>query len=262
MSEITTTYRPSLQLPGLATGELTMIPADGSDTAADPLGPVDPSFTTMSPETLLTFCQMQLGGLDSQITDQMNTQQTALRQREAVDSAAGVLESFGSAGPTTGPEMQQCVTALDSAIAQLPADDPIAQQLAEFRDSMTTTYDYHPGGQPTETQETELTQDGNVPNPGAYGTGAAQAAYADAQSDIARINASLQPTFTKPGDGQWQGTTTALDNLSKDIASGAEVQLLKLQDLVSQRQQAVQLVTGMMGKADQTLEDQAKAVGQ
>jgi hypothetical protein len=253
-------FSPPPTLPGFATGELTMTPVDGSDTAADPLGPVDPSFTTMSPETLLSFCQMQLGGLDSQITDQMNTQQTALRQREAVDSAAGVLESFGSAGPTTGPEMQQCVTAVDSAIAQLPAGDPIAQQLSDFRDSMISTYNFKPGG-PTDAEKAEIAHDQSVPNPGAQ-IGAAQDAYADAQSDIARINASDQPTLTKPGEGQWQGTTNALDNLSKDIASGAEVQLLKLQDLVSQRQQAVQLVTGMMGKADQTLEDQAKAVGQ
>ncbi len=38
--------------------------------------------------------------------------------------------------------------------------------------------------------------------------------------------------------------------------------MLTLQDLVSQRQQAVTLASGMMSKQDQTLEDEAKAVGQ
>jgi hypothetical protein len=242
----------------------TMVPAEETDPAADPLGPADPSFTTMSPETLLAFCQMQLGGLDSQITDQMNTQQTALREREAVDSAQDVLDSFGSAGPQTPDDMNRCVTAINGAIAQLPAGDPVANQLTSYLDTMTTTYDFHPGRPLTDDENKELAQDQGVPNLGASGGAAAQAAYADAQSDIGRLTAITTGTFTKPdaNTSQWQGTTEALDNLSKDIASGAEVQLLKLQDLVSQRQQAVQLVTGMMTKADETLEDQAKAVGQ
>jgi hypothetical protein len=38
--------------------------------------------------------------------------------------------------------------------------------------------------------------------------------------------------------------------------------MLQLQDLVSQRQQAIQLCSGIMSKTDETLEDQAKAIGQ
>jgi len=38
--------------------------------------------------------------------------------------------------------------------------------------------------------------------------------------------------------------------------------MLSLQDLVSQRQQVVELATGMMSKEDQALEDGAKAIGQ
>src|ERR1700681_2495154 len=86
---------------------------------------MDPGMTTLSPDSLLAYCQIQLGDLDSQITTQMNAQKTALREREAVQSAQSVLGRFGTVGPTNPTDMQTCVTALDNAAAQLPADDPV-----------------------------------------------------------------------------------------------------------------------------------------
>ena len=69
-------------------------------------------------------------------------------------------------------------------------------------------------------------------------------------------------TFNAPANNDWQGTTGALSNLSDNIKSDSEVQMLQLQDLVSERQQVVEQMTGMMTKEDQTLEDGAKAIGQ
>jgi hypothetical protein len=43
-----------------------------------------------------------------------------------------------------------------------------------------------------------------------------------------------------------------------DIKSNAEIEMLKLQDLVSQRQQAVSLSCGMMSKEDSSLEQLAR----
>jgi len=53
-----------------------------------------------------------------------------------------------------------------------------------------------------------------------------------------------------------------MGNLADSIKSNAEMQMLSLQDLVSQRQQVVELATGMMSKEDETLTDGAKAIGQ
>ncbi len=148
---------------------LLSLPSFSYDTARAPQSASSPgpdgsgvSSTTMSPESLLAYCQMQLGDLDSQISDQMNTQQTALREREAVQSAQDVLEQYGTDGPQTPADMQKCVDALNSAIAQLPANDPVAGQLGTFRDQMTAQYDYTPGRALTDAEAKELAADQQV----------------------------------------------------------------------------------------------------
>lgn len=65
-----------------------------------------------------------------------------------------------------------------------------------------------------------------------------------------------------PKNDDWQGTTDALSNLDQNVKSDSDIEMLSLQDLVSQREQAVQLATSIMGKVDDTLESQAKAIGQ
>ncbi len=218
-------------------------------------GAFDAGVSTVSPDSLLEYCQMQLGDLDGQINDQMTAQQTALREREAVESAQNVLGQYGTAGPTTAADMQKCVTAVGNAIDRLPADDPVAQQLGTFMINMCNTYNY---------KEDQTTPYGYV-SPGAAPLGGA---VVDAPSQAAPTVASLEqiqnPTFTKPDPdhSQWKGTTDALATIADDVKSSAEIQMLQLQDLVSQRQQAVQLSSGIMSKTDQTLEDQAKAIGQ
>ncbi|MGA7124103.1 MAG: hypothetical protein WBY94_28635 [Polyangiaceae bacterium] len=218
-------------------------------TAISYTGTFDAGVSTVSPDSLLEYCQMQLGDLDGQINDQMTTQQTALREREAVESAQNVLGQYGTAGPTNPTDMQKCVDAVNNAIAQLPAGDPVAGQLSGFLTQMCTTYNYKEATPLTADQTAELNQ--------------ALQNFAGAAT-VSQLELIQSGTFTKPDSDskQWQGTTEALATIADDVKSSAEIQMLQLQDLVSQRQQAVQLSSGIMSKTDQTLEDQAKAIGQ
>jgi hypothetical protein len=61
----------------------------------------------------------------------------------------------------------------------------------------------------------------------------------------------LAPKPHYPHDGEWKGTIDGLAKLQEDIKGGAELQMLTLQQLMSQRQTAVQLTTNMMSKVDQ-----------
>lgn len=70
----------------------------------------------------------------------------------------------------------------------------------------------------------------------------------------------LAPDPHYPKDGEWKGTIDGLNKLVDDIKGGAEIQMLELQQLVSQRQTAVSLTTGMMQKLDQTTESIVKNV--
>jgi hypothetical protein len=223
-----------------------------------PVDGIDAGVTTMSAESLLAYCQMQLGDMDTQINTQMSAQKTALREREAVQNAQTALERFGTAGPRSVNDMGSCVTAIDHAIAQLPQGDPVAAQLADFRQHMCDQYQYQPPRALTEKEQIDLitgTGPGVVASP--------LTSSLPPNSQIEKLRQAQSGTLRKPDSDnkEWQGTTDALANIANDIKSSADIQMLQLQDLVSQRQQVVQLCSGMMSKTDQTLEDQAKAIG-
>jgi hypothetical protein len=217
---------------------------------------------SMSPDALLAYCQMQLDDLDDQTASQMNLQEMQLQERTAVENVQTTLETFGTTGPTTGPQMDQCIAAFQTAIASLPTGDPMAAQLTSQMDQMTSKYGY-------QAAYTSLPATQSV----AY-SGAAAQLHPDAGTASGAAppsttgGASAQPTYhpsvltSPPTNDDWAGTTGALGNLADGIKSQSEIDMLTLQDLVSQRQQAVELATGMMTKEDETLEDGAKAIGQ
>ena len=62
----------------------------------------------------------------------------------------------------------------------------------------------------------------------------------------------LAPDPHYPHDGEWKGTIDGLGKMIEDIKGSAEIEMLQLQQLMSQRQTAVQLTTNMMSKMDQT----------
>jgi hypothetical protein len=206
-------------------------PIDGTDAG--------PAMSAMSPDALLSYCQMQLGTIDGEIGNQMNSQQLQLRQRTAVEEVQSALEACGSQGPANGDQMKPCVDAFDKAITELGPNDPVARQLAAKRQKMIDDYGYSvqpPTPATTETNPETGTQSTNPGDDGLH--------------------------LTKPPANEaWKGTTDGVGNLMQDVRSSAEIGMLKLQDLVSKRQQAVELITGIMAKTDQTLEDGAKAIG-
>ncbi len=183
----------------------------------------------MSADALLAYCQMQLGSLDDEMTIQIKAQNLALQQRTAVESVQTALESFGTSGPQTNGDLNKCSAAFDAAIAKLPAGNPVAAQLSAQEQQMTSTYAETP---------------------------------ASALPFISAVIPDAARLANSPQNDDWQGTTQAVGNLSDDIKSGAEIQMLQLQDLSSQRQQAVEQATGMMTKENDTVDDAAKAIGQ
>jgi hypothetical protein len=212
---------------------------------------------------------MQLGDLDSQVTDQMNTQTLDLNQRKAVESVQMALEKFGDQGPQNGDDMHTCVQAFQDAIASLQPGDPVAAQLQQQLSAMVSQYGYQ------DVMETPTAPGTLAPPRQALlpaGTIAFQYPRAFVAPTVAPSTpaAPASPSPSKeafllgkpPQNSDWKGTVDAVGNLATDIKSNAEIQMLTLQDLVSQRQQVVELATGMMSKEDQALDDGAKAIGQ
>lgn len=70
----------------------------------------------------------------------------------------------------------------------------------------------------------------------------------------------VAPNPHYPKDGEWKGTLDGLTKMEDDIKGGAEIEMLQLQQLMAQRQTAVQLTTNMMSKLDQTQDSIVKNV--
>jgi hypothetical protein len=232
--------------------------------------------TGLSPEALLAYCQQQLSGLDGEIKTSIDQQNLELREREAAESAQGVLESYGDNGPQDQQGLQNCVDALTKAAASLPKDDPVAAELLSFRDGMASKYGLtqaQPGRALTPDEQAQLaaaeaTVNAPPPKSSLFGgsgvvSGALSPQFAQAQATINALTSIQNGTpasydsSKKPQNNDWKGTTQTLDNYVGDIKSNAEIQMLSLQDLVSQRQQAVSLATSMMSKEDTSLEQLA-----
>jgi hypothetical protein len=64
-----------------------------------------------------------------------------------------------------------------------------------------------------------------------------------------------------PGDGEWQGNCDALDNMANHVSSEAELQMIELQSLVSQRATAIQLTTNLMSTMNQSTKDVVSKIG-
>lgn len=221
------------------------------------------NMTLATPESLLEYCQIQLGNLDDQVQGEMAKQQLQLQERTAVQNVADALEKFGDAGPSNANDMKTCVEAFDTAIASLPQGDPVAAQLQSQLDTMKASYGFSDamlaiGAGPTATGI-------GAAGSGLMGAIAASYTFPVAGGTPPPAAGTSQESVTMsspPTGGEWKGTVDALTTLAGNVKDGAEIQMLTLQDLVSQRQQVVALSTGIMTKEDETLTDGAKAIGQ
>jgi hypothetical protein len=210
--------------------------------------------TSFSPDSLLAYCQGRLGDLDTQINTAMNQQNDGIQERQAIQQAISAMSQFNPGGPQTADQMQTCVSAVNTALQSFPPGDPEGTQLQNALQQMESDYQYVAPGTLSQAQQQQL-----------------DALQADpstdplfAQSTITMLQGLKESgqLGSKPTSDQWTATASSFTNVSSDIQSQSEIGFLQMQDLVSQRQQAIELSTGLMNKVDQTLEDQAKAVGQ
>lgn len=81
----------------------------------------------------------------------------------------------------------------------------------------------------------------------------------------------LKQLSAKLGDGtaaantdnmdHWKQMSTGLTKMTDDIKSGSELDMIQLQSLISQRQTAIQLTTGIISKLNESLQTIAQKIG-
>ncbi len=174
-------------------------------TASGSSGLVNDGVTNLTAEALLCYCQAQLNSLDAEISDFMDRQKAALREKELLRD----IESHMTQNDFSNPSWDRLAAAFDAAIQELAAKDPaLAAQLQGQKDQIWAKYYDKP-----------------------------------------------QPT----AEG-WKIDVDSLRALLDNVKDNAELEMIKVQSLMSARQTAVQLTTGMMAKFDQTIQSIVKNI--
>jgi len=203
--------------------------------------------------------------MGGQIDTLMAQQEKQINQSQAVQSVQTVLSQYTPNGPTNQTEYDQCVQAYQTAISNLPAGDPVAASLTTQLQSMESTCG-QPGQTLTPDQASQLASAQAIVAQGAPvisapgGINPMTGLYQTAKEEVGSLTSIQNGSFNAPSTAQWAGVSSGLSNLNSSITSNTQLQMLNLQTVVSQEQQATEEATNMMTSENQTLLDQAKAV--
>jgi hypothetical protein len=226
------------------------------------VGSLDGGMGGMSPDALLEYCQMQMNNLDGQVGDLEKQMQQQINDQKTVKNLQAQLEQFGTDGPSSADDMKNAYNDYQQAISSMPDGDPTKAALQQALTNMCNTYGFRPGRPltPAEQKDYQLAQnklglDEQRADKVSEDDRAAQ------QKTIDYFNAVQQGQLsTKPSDdkGSWQSVTDAVNAIAGQINSDTQMQMLDLQQLASQQQNATELTIQLLQKTDSTLLDVAK----
>jgi hypothetical protein len=174
--------------------------------------------TAMSPDALMVYCQKRLQDCDTQINNAFQQQEQHNKSSSAITDLVKVLQSTAQSTNLSADEKQRVMDAFQAAL-DATANDPQAHDaIAAQRIAFMTT------GQIAESD-------------------ANKTIYHGAGDDNAAID----------GTKEVQPMIDSLNQTQKDLNSGAELSMINLQTLMSQRQTAVSVCTNLVQKLNDTM---------
>jgi hypothetical protein len=219
-----------------ATGGQFNVPTNGYSNSAIPISNgIDGFFgnlESLTPEALMLYCQTQLNTLDGDIRAFMQNQKYINAKKKILAELKNELQrntTVGKNGKDLDENLPKIAAAYERAYASL--------------EQLKTTY----------------------PNVDVAGDLQAVAAHAKKMwpngdlttGKIGPTGHHINMEYSSAFDG-WVGD---LDNIIDDLSKNAELNMIQLQSIMSQRQTAIQLTQSMMDKLLKTLEQLASKVG-
>jgi hypothetical protein len=222
--------------------------------------PVDPGTAPadLSPDALMIYCETRLRGIDSQI-------QAAMAQQENVNWEQGQIQALlqeisadqanvDKDGKLSDPvECQKLEQNIEDLISQIEQRDPGCSELGRLKLLHDTVMGTGTGPYPTKDangngiQHRFYNGNGNDPGQPPNGTSAPIGVRDDEDS-----------TF---GSDELTSFTNTLNGISSSLSSGAELQMIKIQSLMSERTTAIQLTTNILQSFDDGLAKIAGNIG-
>ncbi len=203
------------------------VPNFGGPTAAAPI-----AGGQLTPEAMMMYCASQMRFLDEGIAQQMAKQQTAHNIANLLNDVKTALGKTSMGADSTN-EKGRVVDAFERAFEALPPGD------TEMRDKLNDAFhDFV-----TDAYGSDIPGTGNQFNLGYIGKNERKQLddLAGAGNDKNAVSGDNLKLYS-----------TAVDAISTDLGKGAELDMINLQSLVSQRQMAVQLTTQIISKIDET----------
>lgn len=195
----------------------------------------------LTPDALMSFCESRLRGLDEQIQASFYKQQLANRDSARLTSLAGTLTPPSNAVDLSCEGGLEC--ALDAAQKMLAAADTMEDP---------TTRDRLVEAANKLIDRVQQGHDYDIKN--AFSVGKTPKEMAAAMSGD-KVSATIDPSAFK------SLTADAVQGIQKDLNSSAELSMINLQSLMSQRQSSVQLITNMVQSLGDQLNKIAANVG-
>lgn len=202
---------------------VTPLTGAGPDPSAD-------GSVYLTADVLLAYCQSRLQSIDSQARETFQGQQNLNKEQALIGDAQQQLQSL-SQGTKSKDDCVKIEQKLEDIIKQIQAVDPhspVIAKLEQLHDNIMGT-----GSGP---------YTDSAGNPHGYMTPGGPTTRQDEDSDIS--------------DYEMKGFIDDLQGVGSDLNSCAELQMIQLQSLMSQRQTAIQLTTNIV----QSLGDQLNKV--
>jgi hypothetical protein len=204
-----------------------------STTGTDGSSP--PAYLT--PESLMAYCQSRLQSIDSQVQTAMTQQQNADWEQSSIGNVLTEIASDSAAAKNAGMnDPQECLKleqSLETLISQIQQRDPGCAQLGPLETLhdtiMATGTGPHPSSDPTHGYYCSNTKGVGGPP--------------DGPTAPAGVNDDHDNTI---GTNELTDFTNTLNNINSSLSSGAEIGMIKIQSLVSERTTAITLATSTL----------------
>ncbi|HEX8794713.1 MAG TPA: hypothetical protein VF765_27390 [Polyangiaceae bacterium] len=192
----------------------------------------EPMPTYLTPDALLTYCESRLQGLDSQIQQGIQTQNDANDDQKDLTPVQAALSKYAD-GCHDPSSVKELLAAVQQAISSIESRDPGSPALSGLKQMLSSIQT----GQTTPSPFTE---------------------------DMIQRAKGMGITIDMPdvlSADQIKGLSTTLGQITSSESSSAELNMINLQSLMSQRQTAVELTTNMMQTLNDTLSKVVSNVG-
>lgn len=187
----------------------------------------------LSMDAILFYCESRLRGLDTQVQEHFSRQKKANTDSAALSQLLSCLGACPNGFGADGRAAHDLIRAYQAAITTVGADSVIGQKLIAAQDAFVNAASKGGAGG-------ELARK--------VGEGDFWTKDLAANADAGLVNPLSMETM--------KGFCSSIENLQKEINSGAELGMITLQSLMSERQMAVQIATNLL----QSLGDQLNKV--